>query len=58
MGQYNFKTTDKDIIDYLDKQDNVSKTIKEAIKIMQLNELNPQKVMEKPKLLTNLELEL
>ena len=40
LAQYNFKTTDKEITDYLDKADNVSKVIKEAIKTKQLHELN------------------
>lgn len=50
MAQYNFKTTDKEITEYLDKQENVSKAIKEAIKIKQMYELNPppKEIEEKP----------
>lgn len=57
MAQYNFKTTDKEITEYLDNQDNVSKAIKEAIKLKQLHDLNP---IQRPEIkeLENLELEL
>jgi len=42
LAQYNFKTTDKSITEYLDKQKNVSQTIKDAIRIKQAYELNPK----------------
>jgi len=57
LAQYNFKTTDKEITEYLDSQNNVSKAIKEAIKLKQLHDLNP---IQQPEIkeLENLELEL
>ena len=48
MAQYNFKTTDKSITEYLDGQTNVSKTIKEAILIHKMGVLNPKTIEEKP----------
>ncbi len=56
MAQYNFKTTDKELTEYLDKQDNVSKAIKEAIKLKQMSELNPQQEQKSTEL-ENLEIE-
>ena len=49
VGTYTFKTTESDIVDYLEAAENKSQVIKDAIKLKKMHDLNPIK-QEIPKL--------